>query len=238
MKYNLKSFFVGALAATMVTTTIVPAAASSLKNINVATGGIKVYVDGNLKVLKDAKGKTIEPMIYDGTTYLPLRACVGLVSNKEVAWDGKTESIYIGKKPSAGQQVIPIHELKVYKHWEPETGKNAYYKLFKEKYTCFNLFNGNPATYKLDSKYSELHGYLVVTDDAISEKTGKPVNVNVDLEIYSVDKYGEETLIDRYEAKYGDDPIEISTNISGCNFIKIKNGGKTAFYDVTLKTAK
>ena len=237
MKGNFKSFVMGALAATMVTTTVVPAAASSLKNINVAMGGIKVYVDGNLKVLKDAKGNTIEPLIYDGSTYLPLRACVGLLSDKELAWDGKIESVYIGKKLNAGQKSIPIHELNVYEYWGPETGKSAYYYLFKEKYTCSNLFEGNSAIYKLDSKYGELHGYFVTTDDAIDEKTRKPSTGTQYLEIYSVDKYGEETLIERYETRYGDDPIEISTNISGCNFIKIKNHIETAFYDVTLTTA-
>lgn len=233
MKGNLKSFFVGALAATMVTTTVVPAAASSLKNINVATGGIKVYVDGNLKVLKDAKGNTVEPMIYDGTTYLPLRACVGLVSDKEVAWDGKTESIYIGERPSIGQKSIAIDTLEVYKGSEPLKADRAGYKIFKEEFKCFNEFWGSSTTtYKLDSKYSKLHGYLVVDD--IDKDKGKE---RCYVEIYSVNKYGEETLLERYENKYGDDSIEVFANISGCDFIKIKTGS-SVFYDVTLTTAK
>ena len=233
-KENMKSFFVGALAATMMTTMVVPAAASSMKNINVATGGIKVYVDGNLKVLKDAKGNTVEPMIYDGTTYLPLRACVGLVSDKEVAWDGKTESIYIGKKPGAGQQSIAIDTLTPYSNWSSiRTGKDATFKVFKEEFTPFNKFvdgQRSSTIYKVDSKYSELNGYFVVDD------YGKGVT-KCTLEIYSIDKYGEETLIDRYEGVHGDGPIEVSTNISGCNFIKIQNK-YSVFYDVTLKTAK
>ena len=231
MKGNFKSFMLGALAATMVTTTAVPAAASSLKKINVAMGGIKVYVDGNLKVLKDAKGNTIEPLIYDGSTYLPLRACVGLLSDKEVAWDGNTESVYIGKKPNAGQQSIPIDKLKVYSGTEPRTGESAYYKVFKEEFRCFNKFvEWDVATYKLDSKYSRLHGSLVASDN---ENYG---TYRVGLEVYSINRYGEETLIDSYEVRHGDDPIEVSTNISGCDFIKIKMKNGT-FFDVTLTTA-
>ena len=68
-------------------------------------GGISIYVDGTKIKSTDANGNVVEPMIYKGTTYLPVRA-VANAFDKEVAWDGKTSSVYIGKVPVAEQTSI------------------------------------------------------------------------------------------------------------------------------------
>ncbi len=63
---------------------------------------IKIYIDGNEIVPKDATGNIVEPFIMNGTTYLPVRA-VGTAFGKNVQWDGTTKSVYIGNtaiKPS------------------------------------------------------------------------------------------------------------------------------------------
>lgn len=241
MKFNksgVKGFMLGVLVAIILTTAIIPVAATTMKTITVATGGIKVYMDGNIKRLTDVNGKTVEPMIYDGTTYVPLRAAVNLLTDKEIEWDGKTQSIYIGEKPDEGKQSIPIDQLEIYSRahngCKVLTGESSYYNLFKEKHICFNMINSaNWLKYKTDSKYSELHGYVVI-DDREAYMAGDKARTAV--EIYSIDKYGTETLIDSYEMKYGDEPIEVSTNISGCNFIKIETDyGK--LFDITLTTA-
>jgi len=233
MKFNksgVKGFMLGVLVAIILTTAIIPVAATTMKTITVATGGIKVYMDGNIKRLTDVNGKAVEPMIYDGTTYVPLRAAVNLLTDKEIEWDGKTQSIYIGEKPDEGKQSIPIDQLEEYSGSGP--GVSISYKLFKEEFDCFNRFYiDDRTTYKLDSKYSEIHGYLVIPDYHRAKYDNHPA-----LEIYSIDRYGTETLIDSYDMTYGDYPIEVSTNISGCNFIKIVTNEGT-FFDVTLTTA-
>ncbi len=58
---------------------------------------IKIFIDGGEIIPKDANGNMTEPFIYNGTTYLPVRA-ISNAFGKEVEWDGSTQSVYIGKK--------------------------------------------------------------------------------------------------------------------------------------------
>ena len=55
----------------------------------------KVYVDEYVDC-KECAGNKVDPVIYNGTTYLPIRA-VGQAFGKSVKWDGKTNSVFIGK---------------------------------------------------------------------------------------------------------------------------------------------
>ncbi len=59
---------------------------------------------------KDAKGNGVEPFVYNGTTYLPVRV-VGQAFNKEVRWDGATSTVYIGDDSGAEN---PAKELPLY----------------------------------------------------------------------------------------------------------------------------
>ena len=55
----------------------------------------------------DATGKIVEPFIYDGTTYLPVRA-VGEAIGKSVTSDGATQSVYLGDKPGDVKYMMDI----------------------------------------------------------------------------------------------------------------------------------
>lgn len=69
------------------------------KTIDVLAGGIDIYVDGTLQTPKDANGNIVQPIVWNGTTYLPVRALTNMLTDKEVTWDAATSSIYLGKKP-------------------------------------------------------------------------------------------------------------------------------------------
>jgi len=85
---------------------VTPALAQNIgKTIDVVYRDIKIYIDGNLIVPQDATGKIVEPFIYNGTTYLPLRA-VGEALGKPVQWDGASNSVFIGETLS--QEVTDI----------------------------------------------------------------------------------------------------------------------------------
>jgi hypothetical protein len=74
-----------------------PALAQNLrKTIDIYYRDIKIYVDGDLIIPKNALGVVVEPFIHDGTTYLPVRA-VSEALGKTVEWDGVTNSVYIGE---------------------------------------------------------------------------------------------------------------------------------------------
>ncbi|MCL2152181.1 MAG: right-handed parallel beta-helix repeat-containing protein [Oscillospiraceae bacterium] len=83
-----------------------PALAKNLsQKIDVAYRDIKIYVDGEIIIPKDATGEIVEPFIYNGTTFLPVRA-VSEALGKTVEWDGPTNSVYIGE--SIPQEITEV----------------------------------------------------------------------------------------------------------------------------------
>ena len=57
--------------------------------------GVKVYVNDKPIVPTDVNGKTVDVLLYKGTTYLPVRAVANAL-DQAVAWDGASYSVYIG----------------------------------------------------------------------------------------------------------------------------------------------
>ena len=97
-KSMFKGYVLGLLTALLVSMMVVPGfAATVAKTITVYTG-ITLYYDGVKVEPKDANGKAVEPLLYNGTTYLPVRAVSGLFG-EDINWDGKTQSVYIGDIP-------------------------------------------------------------------------------------------------------------------------------------------
>jgi hypothetical protein len=72
----------------------VPAyAAMVAKNIEVYTGA-KIFVNGRELHPTDVKGNELETFIYEGTTYIPLRA-VSEALGAEVSWNSEYKTAYI-----------------------------------------------------------------------------------------------------------------------------------------------
>lgn len=70
--------------------------ASALTQKNITVGrGVTIYVDDRKINPGDANGNPVEPMLYNGTTYLPVRAVANAL-DQAVAWDGASYSVYIG----------------------------------------------------------------------------------------------------------------------------------------------
>ncbi|WP_145407301.1 stalk domain-containing protein [Paenibacillus xylanexedens] len=56
---------------------------------------ITLKLNGETVTAKDANGKNVLPITYNGTTYLPVRA-VGTLLGTEISYDGATSSVLIG----------------------------------------------------------------------------------------------------------------------------------------------
>ena len=85
------------LAGALALGTCTVSAASGTRNISATFRNIKIVVDGK------ELSTSAEPFIYNGTTYLPIRA-VGEAVGKEVAWDGSTNTVYLGEVPAGAGQ--------------------------------------------------------------------------------------------------------------------------------------
>lgn len=98
---NSTSFVAGLATAGLVVSLAFGAGAATREEmIKAEFADIKIVMDGQQLSPKDANGKAVEPFIWNGTTYLPVRA-VGAAVGKDVSWDGDTKTVYLGAKPSA-----------------------------------------------------------------------------------------------------------------------------------------
>lgn len=148
-----KGFAMGIVTSLLLSLLVVPGfAASALKAIQVYTG-ITLYYDGVKFEPKDAGGHKVEPLLYNGTTYLPVRAISNLFG-EDINWDGNTWSVYIGDMP--GKKTYLGTDLEPYDCW----GYDAPTTFSMDGKTYVNGFtfdwNESYAIWNLDGKYKTL----------------------------------------------------------------------------------
>lgn len=133
------------------------AANTVYRTITVQYSGIKLVIDGVEITPKDANGTTVEPFIYNGTTYLPVRA-VGNAIGKQVTWDGNTQTVYLGEAPGSRTWLMDVcppyetHRLvtdaSTFK-MDGNTYTHGFYSRLSGGYGLFNL-NGQYSTLSCD----------------------------------------------------------------------------------------
>ena len=137
---KIMAFVMGVLATVLILGVAAPALAEVndmpvLQDIRVAMGNIKIYVDGVLQKPTDVNGNEVQPMIYDGTTYLPVRALTGMLTDKEVNWDQSTYSVYIGNvpnKPLVGLEDVTQIKYEVNETRQIKTGNDAKFTVLEK----------------------------------------------------------------------------------------------------------
>lgn len=90
----------GALVGVLVGATLVnipTLARQAAERIEVVYDDIKILIDGKEFQPTDVNGNTVEPFIYNGTTYLPVRA-IANAFDKEVDWEPQTSTVSLGGK--------------------------------------------------------------------------------------------------------------------------------------------
>ena len=93
MKKKLFSFVIIAVVVICASSSGARAAPSSLK---VNKGGINLVVENRLLIPKDADGHIVEPFVYNGTTYLPVRA-IAEAFGLTIEWHGSLSLIALEK---------------------------------------------------------------------------------------------------------------------------------------------
>lgn len=142
----------------MVATSVSFAANTIKKTITVEYSGIKLVVDGVEVTPKDANGATVEPFVYNGTTYLPVRA-VGNAIGKEVGWDGTTQTVYLGDIPGqSSNKYLDPYQTNYASVYQSDAAKS--FSMMGEKYTqgvrFWGTYTGNYAYYNLNGHYSRI----------------------------------------------------------------------------------
>lgn len=253
LKNNLKGFLMGVLTTVLVFTMVFsPLAEGVLKTIQVKEGGINIYVDNELKIPTDAKGNKVYPMVYNGTTYLPVRALTNMLTDKPVAWDGATSSIRIGATSRKGEEVR-LNNLEDFtrKEWLA-VGQGAEFVAYDGKpVNAFNALIGGLANPKMDltvntnGEFSALKGKFLLTETFMKNKGvfGKS-GEEIRLSIYGK-KLGsnEFSIIDTYVISEKTPMVDVNTDISAyasvCFYTTVDEyssveGDEHAFHNITL----
>lgn len=158
-------------------------AKSRFETIEVMYNNIKVYKDNVLCELKDSNGTVIEPFIYNGTTYMPVRGTASL-ADMQVTWDGNTQSVYLWDTLSpAGTSFMevcpPYDKSSGCFTYLSTSGKS--FSMAGEKYSDGLTFSSSSsssfALFNLNSKFSTIECIIGHTD---YEQEDKSVSFIVD----------------------------------------------------------
>lgn len=221
IKERIKGFTAGIIIATLVFSAVF--ASSVEMYIKVAYNNIKIYVDGKLIHPMNEVGNPVEPMIYDGTTYLPVRA-VGQAIGKEVNWDGWTDSVYIGKYDGARKESVKLQDMDYFNY--QKSSESIYWDNWNSlgdmdntgnRYSQGHVFyfgdNGSQyAEYLIKQKYKYIKGTFVLQHEYRTR------NRQASLKIY-----GDEKLLYTSGLIYaGVEPIAFDVDITGVRKLKIE----------------
>ncbi len=66
---------------------------------------IKIRYSGAVQEMKDASGNAVYPILYNGTTYIPVRS-VSNILNIPINWDGDTKTVIIGTEEKQPKSVL------------------------------------------------------------------------------------------------------------------------------------
>lgn len=229
---NAHAFLLGALTALLLVGLAVPAfAAPVAKSIEVRSG-VRVFIDDQELIPKDANGNQVEVFIYNGTTYLPARA-ISEAFGKPIQWDGKVQGIYIGKHNSS----TPVTYLSKLDYFTEESdwiidnitkdnlGNEHTHSIYPEKWVPASR------TYKLNAQYSRLTGVYYQRYEARSSTIRGQLVIS-----------GDEQELWRGSVEGGIEPINIDIDLTGVLELKLEfecpglgtERNNTVFGDVAL----
>lgn len=230
-KVHLKSFVAGTVVATMLVST--GAFGKTYKEqLDAVYNDIKIKVNGVTVTPKDVNGKTVDPFVVAGTTYLPVRALANALG-EPVEWDAENNTVLIGTEASSApikEGFISIREF--VKERPPYTGKIAVkdiepFDVLQEQYSGVNTLDGE-AKFLLKGDYKRLTGKFARPDSA---------NDNAGLAIY-VDG---ELVFDQRSSR-GDEVVDVDIDLLGANELSIYTYGRYhnpcyggVFFDVQVE---
>ncbi|MBP3318527.1 MAG: hypothetical protein J6K94_00835 [Ruminiclostridium sp.] len=234
------AFAMGIVTTLMVSMLVVPGFAATVANTITVYTGISISVDGEEFLPTDVNGKEVEPMLYQGTTYLPIRA-IGNLYNTPIDWDNDTKTVLIGAQPG---EAMPLHlfPMASSENMVMLTGDAAKFTNVQgEERTPFNRLDGSDlwcgAGYLLDGKYTTLKGTFETY--AFGDNMDSRFELCIDA-IYA--DGGQETIFDEI-VHLGDPAMDVELDVTDLAGIVIygyglDDNGNGAFYDITLTAAE
>lgn len=97
------------------------AAASLVENIKAELRrDFTIVVDGEVQTFRDVDGDQVYPLLYNGTTYLPIRA-IGELMGKDVYWYENEKKVELKAKSAAGKTTVTDADVIVAQDYTPDS---------------------------------------------------------------------------------------------------------------------
>lgn len=234
LKEKLKGFILGVACTSMVVSGATAFANPVSKSITAIYNDIKIFVDGNLVKPTDADGKAVEPFVYEGTTYLPVRA-VAQALNQPVSWDGSKNSVYIGVNPN-GTALTALNYARADDYVEVYDSDNPMQTALSGKIYSTGIYFSADWTggklkgvdYNLDGKYERLTGDFGIDDKYKDRDTSCALVI-----------FGDEKELYRSPQTKAGDIVEVDVDVKGVKKLyiafELEKGKGAAFLSPILK---
>ena len=176
---NARSFILGMLTMLLLVSLAFPALAATVTKSIEVRSGIRVFIDDKELIPKDGNGNQVEVFLYNGTTYLPVRA-ISEVFGTPIQWDGSAQSVYIGRHTSSTPAVY-LSQLDYFNKsstWffdeisKDNLGNEHLHSFRNPSNSTYGISNGS-VIYKLNGQYSRLTG-LYYQEYTARAYDGKP----------------------------------------------------------------
>lgn len=215
MKLNLKSVTIGLILGCIVTCSVSVFAYNGTRTIQAAYKNIKIFVDGAELTPRDSTGNVLEPFIYNGSTYLPVRAVAEAVG-KDVRYDANTNSVYIG---SAGTPSTSTGT--------PSTSIGSYIEPYKEENVSVTDMSVAGTHYinalLLRSGYGRAVAYYNV-GGRFNSMSGlySSVDETLESETMTLNFYGDDILLKTVEVHGNQLPKNFTINLTGVSQLMVE----------------
>lgn len=142
MKKRLQGLIAGLLIGTMLTSGMVFAKQIS-ETAELFYNNIKISLNGQEVLPKDANGNYVEPFIINGTTYLPVRAVANALG-VNVDWDGNTNTVILSNQKSENSATgfdasAVAKEISVIKEYQWKTNYSNYIAIVLKNNSTYTI---------------------------------------------------------------------------------------------------
>lgn len=201
MKKTLKGYILGFLTAAIL-----------VSSVSFAAQTVRIVIDNQEVIPTDANGNRVDPIIVDGTTYLPVRA-VANAFGKAVYWDGPNYTVYLGNmKNPLPYPTVEIEDVDNIGGKFYTVGSDKLTDNYGNSYSSA-IYTNASRTFQtlLNMKYSRFRATLYVPKGCSSNDTAK-ILIKAD----------GKTVYSSPEITKTSAPIPVDIDIRGCNDFQIE----------------
>ena len=169
MKNRLQGLIVGLLIGGIISSGIV-LAKQATQTAELIYDNIKITLNGNEIIPKDANGNYVEPFTINGTTYLPVRAVAGALGIN-VDWDDTANTVVLSDQNSGnpatgfGESIVS-NEISVVKEYLWKTDYSNYIAIILKNNSS------NVISPRIQISYKDSYGKVVGADDDSEDAFG------------------------------------------------------------------